>query len=111
MLSTTVVHACPHCGSERLHKNGHTTHGAQRAKCLECGRTFTLSPRGPRYGDKFKAQVLAAYQDRMSLRGITRTFGVCYQTIMAWVGEKMEALPAFEDTLLPSKKGDVLELW
>ena len=48
--------------------------------------------------------------DRMSIRGITRTFGVCYQTVIRWVGEKKEALPAFTDTLLPGQEGDVLEL-
>ena len=42
----------------------------------------------------FKAQVLAAYQDRMSLRGIKRTFGVCYQTVMAWVGGKSGRAPS-----------------
>ena len=88
MLSTTLVHRCRHCGSECLRKNGHAINGAQRAKCLECGRTFILEPRGPRYGEQVKAQVLAAYQDRMSTRGIRRTFGVCYQTLMKWVGEK-----------------------
>ena len=71
-----------------MQKNGHTDHGAQRAKCVECQRTFTLSPKGPRYDQTFKDQVLSAYQDRMSLRGIKRTFGVCYQTVMAWLGEK-----------------------
>ena len=104
MLSTTVIHVCPHCGGGRLQKNGHTNHGAQRAKCVECQRTFTLDPKGPRYDQKFKDQVLAAYQVRMSLRGIKRTFGVCYQTVMAWLGEKTERLPAFVDTLLPSEK-------
>lgn len=58
--STTVVYGCSHCDSERLHKNGHTEHGAQRAKCLDCWRTFTLSPKGPRYDQKFKAQMVAA---------------------------------------------------
>jgi transposase-like protein len=110
MLSTTVVHTCRHCGSERLQKNGHTAQGAQRAKCLACGRTFILSPKGPRYSEEFKGEVVAAYQDRMSIRGLTRTFGVCYQTVIAWVGEKMATLPAFEDALLPSESGDVLEL-
>ena len=47
-----------------------------------------MEPAGPRYGPKVKAQVLAAYQDRMSTRGITRTFGVCYNTLMRWVGQK-----------------------
>ena len=93
MISTTVVHTCLHCGSERLQKNGHTQRGAQRARCVECLRTFTLSPTGPRHGQKFKEQVLAAYQDRMSLRGIHRTFGVCYMTVRRWLGEKNRATP------------------
>ena len=88
MLSTTVIHVCARCGSEKIRKNGHAINGAQRAKCLECGRTFIVEPTGPRYDQAFKDQVLAAYQDRMSLRGIQRTFGVCYQTVMAWLGEK-----------------------
>ncbi len=95
MLSTTVVHRCPLYGGERLQKNGHTQRGAQRALCLECGRTFTLSPKGPRYGQKFKAQVVAAYQDRMSTRGIRRPFGVCHQALMVWVGEKVVILPGY----------------
>ena len=88
MLSTTIVHVCARCGSERLRKNGHAINGAQRAKCLDCERTFIVEPTGPRYSPEFKDQVLAAYQDRMSLRGIQRTFGVCYQTVMVWLGEK-----------------------
>ena len=110
MLSTTVVHQCPRCQGERPHKNGHTVKGAQRAKCRDCARTFTLEPKGPRYDLEFKARVLAAYQDRMSLRGIKRTFGVCYQTVTAWLGEKTGAMPDFKDTLVPSQRGDVLEL-
>jgi len=88
MLSRTIIHTCRRCGSERIRKNGHANNGAQRAKCLECGRTFHLEPKGPRHSEQVKAQVLAAYQDRMSTRGIRRTFGVCYQTLMKWVGEK-----------------------
>ncbi len=110
MLSKPVVHTSLHCGSEQLRKNGHAGNGAQRARCLECGRTFILEPKGPRYDQIFKDQVLSACHDRLSLRGIKRTFGVCYQTVMAWVGKKVAALPAFEDTLLPSQAGDVLEL-
>jgi transposase-like protein len=88
MLSTTIIHACRRCGSERIRKNGHANNGAQRAKCLECARTFHLEPKGPRHSEKFKAQVVSAYQDRMSTRGIRRTFGVCYQTLIKWVGGK-----------------------
>lgn len=57
-------------------------------KCLDCERTFILQPKGARYGQRFKDQVAAAHQDRMSLRGIPRTFGVCRKTILRWVGGK-----------------------
>ena len=88
MLSTIIVHVCARCGSEKIRKNGHAENGDQRAKCLACGRTFVLQPKGARYDEKSKDQVVAAYQDRMSIRGITRTFGVCYKTVLRWVGEK-----------------------
>ena len=88
MLSKTIIHVCPRCGSERLRKNGHAENGSQRAKCLECERTFVLEPKGPRHTKKFKEQVVRAYQERTSIRGITRTFGVFYKTIIAWAGEK-----------------------
>ena len=42
-----MVHACRHCGGERLQKNGRTQRGVQRALCRDCQRTFTLSPQGP----------------------------------------------------------------
>ena len=93
MLSTTIVHVCLRCGSDSIRKNGHADNGAQRAKCLACGRTFILQPKGARYDQKFKDQVVAASQDRMSLRGITRTFGVCRKTILRWVGEKSGKSP------------------
>lgn len=110
MLSSTVSHVCPHCAGQRLQKNGRTVKGAQRARCKDCARTFTLHPKGPRRDADFKARVLAAYQDRMSLRGIHRTFGACYQSVIRWLGKKTGAMPDFKDTLLPAQKGDVLEL-
>ena len=93
MFATTVVHVCPQGGGERLQKNGHTQRGAQRARCLDCQRTFPLAPQGPRHRETLKAQVLAAYQDRMSTRGVQRPCAVCYQTRMKWVGEKDPGSP------------------
>lgn len=93
MLSTTIVHVCARCGSEKIRKNGHAENGDQRAKYLAGGRTFVLQPQGERYDQKFKDQVVAAYQDRISIRGITRTFGVCYKTVSRWVGEKSRTTP------------------
>ena len=88
MLTEMMVHRCRACGSQRLRKNGHNRRGAQRAQCLECKKTLVLAPAATSYPAEDRARVLGAYQDRMSTRAIQRTFGVCYQTLMRWVGEK-----------------------
>ena len=69
-------------------ERAHAARGATGALCGECQRTFTLSPKGPKHPQKFKDQVLAAYQDRLRIRGIHRTFGVCCATLMRWRGKK-----------------------
>ena len=86
---------CQRCGSDLIRKNGHAENGDQRTKCLACGRTFVLQPKGARYDAKFKDQVVAAYQDRMSnpghhvhLRGVRRDGA-------ALGGEKAASFPAF----------------
>ena len=46
----------------------------------------------------------------MSIRGIQHTCGVCYKTVLRWLGEKAGIFPAYKDTLLPSQNADALEL-
>ena len=50
--------------------------------------TLVLVPTPTSYPAEERARVLRAHQDWMSTRAIQRTFGVCYQTLMRWVGEK-----------------------
>ena len=88
MLTDTLVHRGRACGSQRLRKNGCNRRGAQRAQCLECRKTLVLVPASRAYPAEERARVRRAYQERMSTRAIKRTFGVCYQTLMRWVGEK-----------------------
>ena len=102
MLSTTIVHVCARCGSERTRENGHANNGAQRARCLDGERTFIPAPEGARYSPDFREQVLAAYQDRMNIRGIQRTFGVCYQTVMKWLEEKWRGCPRSRTRCYPA---------
>ena len=61
-------------------------HRVWRAKCKDCQRTFTLAPKGPHHGPALNAQVLSAYEDRLSLRSIHHTFSLCYQTVMGGDG-------------------------
>ena len=38
-----------------------------------------------RYSEERKAEVLRAYQERSSLRGLSRTFGITRKTITQWL--------------------------
>ena len=57
-----------------------------------------------------KAEILQAYQERRSLRGLERTFGVSRQTVSTWLKQKADSLPPLEHTLVESEPDDVLEL-
>ena len=82
MIQTT--HSCPHCQSTSLKKNGTTAKGKQKYHCPACGKYGTLNPT-VRYTEERKEEVLKAYQERASLRGLERTFGVARQTIASWL--------------------------
>ena len=40
------------------------------------------------YSSKEREQILRAYQERSSLRGLTRTFGVARNTVSRWLKKK-----------------------
>jgi hypothetical protein len=57
-----------------------------------------------RYSEEQKEQILSAYHERSSMRGIERTFGVSRPTLVSWL-KKNETNPKLEDTLcLPNPK-------
>ena len=58
---------------------------------------------------KQKSLILRAYQERISLRGLSRLFGIHRLTIARWIGEHVAALPTLVSTLLPAQPDDVLE--
>ncbi|MBK8183269.1 MAG: IS1 family transposase [Candidatus Competibacteraceae bacterium] len=82
---------CYHCGSERTRKHGKTRNGKQRYQCRACGRSFREQPEAPGYTDAAKAQILRAYQERTSLRGLTRIFGVSRNTVSKWLKKSPES--------------------
>ena len=43
-----------------------------------------------RYSEERKAEVLRAYQERCSLRGLSRTFGITHKTITQWLKKTPE---------------------
>ena len=83
----TRIVLCPDCQSQNVIRFGKTTGGHARFRCKDCRVTFSDAPeRG--HSEVFKAQVLAAYQERASMRGIARAFGIGRTTLVRWLKEK-----------------------
>ena len=57
--------------------------GSQQYQCRTCGASKVLLSK-QRYSEERKAEVLRAYQERSSLRGLSRTFGITHKTITQW---------------------------
>ncbi len=85
MLSETI--SCRHCGGTRLLNNGHAPNGKLRYFCQGCKRygRQDASLGGRTHPEEFRAQVLAAYQERASMRGVCRVFGISRNTLAAWL--------------------------
>ena len=82
--------------------------GSQQYQCRTCGASKVLLPK-QRYSEEHKAEVLRAYQEGSSLRGLNRTFGITRKTITQWL-KKLLSLPTVKETLFAAKASDVLEL-
>lgn len=82
MVTQTVT--CSHCGSEHLKKNGRAPNGKQRYHCKACNRASLDNP-DYGYSEERKAEVIRAYQERSSMRGVARTFGVSRTTLSTWL--------------------------
>ena len=109
MILTVKTHRCPNCSSIDIVKNGKDYKGAQKYRCHNCGGYGTLEPQG-HYTESQREQIMRAYQERVSMRGIQRIFGVARQTLSHWLKEKAASLPNLADALAPARPDDVLEL-
>jgi transposase-like protein len=71
MVTITIL--CPLCQSENIKKNGHASNGKQRYFCFACKHYFRENPGSNSYPEERKSEILRAYEERSSLRGLTRT--------------------------------------
>ena len=84
----TKIIRCYHCGSENIVRHGLTKNGKQRYLCHDCGRSSREEPQPNGYTDGQREEILRAYEERSSLRGLTRTFGVARNTVSGWLKKK-----------------------
>ncbi len=64
---------------------GATADGRQRYLCHACGRRSTANSRPNGYTEEARELILRAYQERSSLRGLSRTFDVSRNTVTSWL--------------------------
>jgi transposase-like protein len=78
MITETITYT--RCGGSKLTRNGKTKAGKQKSRCHACGYSPDYG-----YSEERKAEILRAYHELSSLRGLKRTFGVARQTVAAWL--------------------------
>lgn len=88
----TITLKCCHCGSEQLVRDGHTRNGKQRYWCHACQRSSREQPQAAGYSLDAQEQILKAYEERSSLRGLERVFGISRKTVSTWL--KKRGLPS-----------------
>ncbi len=91
----TITVRCPHCGSDGLVRNGRAPNGKQKYLCRACQRQSRENPTPHAYPLERKEEILRAYEERSSLRGLERTFGVSRQSVIAWI-KKSRKTAGFE---------------
>ena len=84
------VITCRHCGGDDVVENGIApNNGKQEYLCRACGRQSREDPSPNGYTQDRKEEILRAYQEeRSSLRGLTRTFGVSPTTVIGWLKKR-----------------------
>jgi len=78
---------CTSCNSNNIVMNGFTSGNRQKYHCKDCGCYRTLKTT-QYYTKERKKEILCSYQERSSLRGTHRTFGVAISTVLHWIGKK-----------------------
>jgi len=95
-MTTTLT--CRHCGSPDLTKYGIAPNGKQKYFCRSCRRQSRDNPGSTAYSDHQRETILRAYQERSSLRGLERTFGVARSTVIGWLKKSSVSDKAHTDT-------------
>ena len=75
---------CTNCESDNIVKNGHNGSGKQQYYCKDC-KTHRIFESEKKYNESRQGEIIRAYLERTSLRGLERIFYVSRQTVSQWL--------------------------
>ena len=104
------IKTCRDCGSPNITKNGHCkTTKKQKFHCKACNKYGTLELE-EKCSESRKQEIMSAYLERPSMRGIARVFHISRNTLRAWLMAAGQEQSTIEETLhdVPTT-GDILE--
>ena len=78
------VKSCPRCGSGLRQNNGKNRSGSQTAKCLECGKFYTLNPRKKGYSQEIRDQAIKLHFAGASGRAVGKIMGMSKANVYKW---------------------------
>jgi len=98
---------CPHCGANRVAKNG-LSRGRQTWRCGECGRRWIGQGAFLHKGEAVQERAAAMYCEGSSLRAIGRISGVSGTAVARWIKKRGPGLGGAESPA-PERGGGDLE--
>ncbi|MFI5335124.1 MAG: IS1 family transposase [Chlamydiales bacterium] len=84
----TIIMCCQYCESRELVRNGYAPNRKQRYRCKAWKRQSRENPAPNGYTEERREEIIRSYQERSSMRGLTRTFGVSRNTVKVWLKKK-----------------------
>ena len=109
---------CPLCGHSKAHKHGKMPNGHQRYRCPACHQTFSETIDSLYYRRHVSPeqirQVLQAHSEGSSLRGISRTTQLAYNTVVSIVraaSQKAQLVHNQEVQAVETEEVSADEMW
>lgn len=109
---------CRLCGHPSTHKHGKAPNGSQRYFCPQCKQTFNERFDTVYYyrhvNEEQVRQVLQAHSEGSSLRGISRTSELAYNTVVSIVraaSQQVQLVHNAQVQAVPTEEVSADELW
>jgi LacI family transcriptional regulator len=86
--------ACPSCAATDRQVKAGTQQGAQRYRCMHCGRRYVGQRQHRGYPDDLRREAVALHAGGLSIREVGRRLGLNPRTIVNWVRTPTGEVPA-----------------